>query len=158
MIRIKNLEQVAPRAFLKARAERPWVTRLEDRTYKVVPRRAGKPKYVVTFEVRDGQRFAECRNLHTQELCPSQAHVGHEKVCYHVATAYRRHIKNARRDRDRQQPKSQQSVAAPAPSSSPTVRATPQPASSPKQSAAVLLVTTGDIRFRKAERVRGITI
>jgi hypothetical protein len=97
-VEITNIETTAPRALAKARQTKPFVTRLGEREYRVTPRCCGKQKRIVTFTVEDGRRFAECRSAYFNDLCPA---VENEKICYHIAASYRRHVTNARRDRER---------------------------------------------------------
>lgn len=87
MIEITNIRERAPRAVAKAQRTKPFVTKLDDRTYKVVPRFISKQKRIVTFTIRDGKRFADCRAQHTGEQCPA---VENGFICYHISAACRR--------------------------------------------------------------------
>lgn len=84
----------AAKSFQKARQEKPWVTRIrgKKRSYRVVAKQAGHGKYMVNFYVLLGVRFGECN-------CDAGLR---EKFCYHLAAAYNRHLKNARKEYDQQ--------------------------------------------------------
>jgi hypothetical protein len=94
MIEITNIEETAPRAISKARQVKPYVTKLSENQYKVVPRAYPKQKRVVTFRQVGARRYAECRDFHTNEICPA-AIFGN--VCYHAAAAHLRLESNRRR-------------------------------------------------------------
>lgn len=82
MIDITNIERDAPNAIDKARRERPFVTKIGDGEYKVVPRSYPKQKRRVVFKLEDGHLLADCSDYHTREGCPA---VEYGKICYHVA-------------------------------------------------------------------------
>jgi len=89
MVELTNIEERAPKAFKKARTERPWVSRLSVDTFRVIPRtlKDGSRehgKYIVTFALVDGDLFAECVELRTGEQCPAHRF---GRVCYHIGAA-----------------------------------------------------------------------
>ena len=78
----------------KALKAKPWISKLRWREYKCVPRKLLTGKYAVVFSTENNRRFAECRRHATGEECPANAR---GLFCYHIAAAYRHHVRHARR-------------------------------------------------------------
>jgi hypothetical protein len=140
-IEITNIETDYPRALDKAKSDRPWVRRLAERQYRVIPRTLAHGKYVVTFSKENGQRFAECKQLQPDGSlldCPSTQG---ERLCYHAAACYRFHVRNMKKACTR-----------------PNVVAPTQPAAQPAETTSLSFVKPSDTAWLKRENVRGIRI
>jgi len=85
MTDLTNIEQRAPKAFVKAALERPWVHRQRIDTFRVVPRTSVHGKYLVRFYLLNGRVFADCTELRTGQSCKSTLTRG--RCCYHIAAA-----------------------------------------------------------------------
>jgi hypothetical protein len=95
MIEITN-----KRAVDKAKRTKPFVRKHTDNSYIVTPRRISKQRRLVSFQITEGKRHADCRDYHTGEQCPA---VENDLICYHIAAAALRGESNRRRKVARRQ-------------------------------------------------------